>query len=116
MHPPTPPSPAPEANLAFSTALTTYITSLPDTERAPFQAAHSAEDVLAEATRFDRSHQEKSSVRAFGTRYLRMVDGLRGYFSVIDTVVSSHPEVAACVWAGVRFIIEVCRVLARRLR
>jgi hypothetical protein len=32
--------------------------------------------------------------------------GLERYFKVIETVVSSHPEIAALVWGGMKFVIE----------
>ena len=29
------------------------------------------------------------------------------YFIVVDTCVSSNPEIAALIWGGVRFVIQV---------
>lgn len=91
----------PAANKAFSHALEDFLGNMSNDDHEAFvgmmhvnndpQQVATADTLLSAADRFDREHRQKSRVRAFGARYLRIVGGLQSYFSAIDTVISSNP-------------------------
>lgn len=107
------------ANKAFSLALEDFLGAMSNEDHAAFigmmhldrdgpqHRVATADTLLSAADRFDRDHRQKSRARAFGARYLRIVGGLQSYFSAIDSVVSSNPTIAACVWGALRFVFEV---------
>lgn len=105
-----------EANRAFSLALDEFLNKLPDQNRKAFEAMKyinndpqlpvSPNILVSEAKALDNLDKKHRS-RRFGTRYLNIVRALEGFFSVIDTVVSSNPTIAALVWGGIRFILTV---------
>ena len=96
----------PPANEAFRLALEAHLRELSSRERKLF-AGGKAEDVLELARLCEQGHVERSKSLRFARVISGAVEGLKGYFGVIETVVSSHPEIAAIVWGGVKFIIEV---------
>lgn len=113
------------ANKAFSLALEDFLGAMSDEDHAAFidmmhldrdgdpqHRVATADTLLSAADRFDREHRQKSRARAFGARYLRIVGGLQSYFSAIDSVVSSNPTIAACVWGALRFVFEVRSVVS----
>lgn len=105
-----------EANQAFSLALQEFLDKLPRQNREVFEAMKYINDdpqrpvspnvLLSDARALDEL-DKKHRARRFGTRYLKIVRAFEGFFSAIDTVVSSNPTIAALVWGGLRFILTV---------
>jgi hypothetical protein len=75
-------------------------------ERSLF-ANGSAEELLQLAQRCDAEHEKRSRSRRWAGSFTSAMKGLERYFKVIETVVSSHPEIAALVWGGMKFVITV---------
>lgn len=98
----------PAQSEAFQRALAAHSATLSPAERNAFVQAHgSAEVAVAMAARCDDDHRLRSKSRRFAGVIGQSVQGLKRYFHVVDTCVSSHPEVAALVWGGVKLAIEV---------
>lgn len=93
-------------NEAFQTALQAHLKGLSEREKELFSGG-TAESALDFAKHCDDDHAVKSKSRRFARAICGAVEGLRGFFVVIEITISARPEVAALVWGGVKFIIEV---------
>lgn len=93
-------------NRAFSRALVAHLGTLSDHEKILFSHGN-PESVLELATRCDSDHAQRSRSRRWAGVFCDAMNGLKRYFHVIETVVSSHPEIAAIVWGGFKFVLEV---------
>lgn len=107
------------SNEAFQFALLQHLRGLFPAERALF-ARGSAEEVLDLAVRWDAEHQRRSRSRRWASVFHNVAKSVEGFFKVISTTVQARPEIAAFVWGGIRFIIEVslttwCLLIARMI-
>ena len=93
-------------NEAFLYALEEHMSTLTPAEQGIFINS-SPESLLDEVRRLDAQHATRSKARKYTDRFVKIVESLRPYFATIDTLVSSHPDVAALVWGGLRFVIRV---------
>ena len=93
-------------NEAFQIALQAHLKGLSEREKDLFSGG-TAEAALDFATRCDDDHAVKSKSRRFARAICGAVKGLQGFFVVIEITISAKPEVAALVWGGIKFIIEV---------
>lgn len=92
-------------NLAFHNALDAHLSTLLDSERAVF-AGGTPEAALQLAAELDTDHRGRSRLRKWAGVLTKLVNGIDRYMKVVDTMVSSHPEIAALVWGGLYFVIE----------
>jgi hypothetical protein len=79
----------------------------PITSAAPLPTA-TRNKALDAARRLDNDNRDDiSRFRSSMSTVNDWIVGVQRYFSIVDTFVSSKPEVAALVWGGIRFLIEV---------
>ncbi|EIN05484.1 hypothetical protein PUNSTDRAFT_137596 [Punctularia strigosozonata HHB-11173 SS5] len=97
-----------EVNDAFLIALQRRYDKFTPEELACFQSCSLGELIL-DLQRIDRAHKEGSLARRCIDRLGAVLQGLQRFFATVDTLVSSHPDVAALVWGGLRFIIAVAQ-------
>ena len=93
-------------NRVFQDALQKHINRWKSDTRA-FPGDSTPDDVIEKVKKYDEEHQ-KSAGRRYLKRFATIVQNFSTYFIVVDTCVSSNPEIAALVWGGVRFVIQVC--------
>jgi hypothetical protein len=91
----------------FLTSCETLKAMLSDHQRRTF-ANGDAKQALDAARRLDDDNRDDSRFRSSMSTVNDWIVGVQRYFSVVDTFVSAKPEVAALVWGGIRFLIEVC--------
>jgi hypothetical protein len=93
-------------NDAFNKALLKHVDSCKSDSRS-FSLGATPDDILQEITKYDQEHQA-SRGRRYAARFAAVVNGFQTYFDAVDTLVSSHPEVAALIWGGLKFVVQVC--------
>jgi hypothetical protein len=98
-------SPSPQSS-AFLDSCQTLQATLSDHQRRTF-ANGDAKQALEAAKRLDDENRDDSRFRSSMSTVNDWIAGVQRYFAVVDTLVSSKPEVAALIWGGVRFLIEV---------
>ena len=49
--------------------------------------------------------------RGVSNRLSKVLESIQGFSGIVDTFVSSRPNVAALVWGSVKFVIHVCTAL-----
>jgi hypothetical protein len=86
---------------AFQRAKSDFLDSLTADEQAFIKQCNSPEELLKEVDGICKSHTNRS-LRSRAGRAAevieRLVGSFRPYFTVVDTLVSSHPEFAALAW------------------
>ena len=86
----------------FQDALQKHINRWKSDKRAfPAAGDSTPDDVIEEVKKYDEEHQ-KSAGRRYSKRYYCPKN-----FHLFHCCVSSNPEIAALVWGGVRFVIQV---------
>jgi hypothetical protein len=93
-------------NIALLYAFQKQYDKLTDEERTAFGFS-SLTEIIAEVQNLDLRHRAQSRIRRYGERFNAIITGLQCYFTAIDTLVSSHPDIAGLVWGGLRFVITV---------
>lgn len=66
-----------------------------------------ADAVLVFTAELDCSPSQQRKGRGIATRLHSVLQSVREFSAVIDTFVSSHPEIAALVWGSVKLTIQV---------
>ena len=89
-------------------ALNEYERSLSDDERKEFHAqgkpdATAAIDLTTLVDRKNYSHRRQ----CMGTRLTIFLESMQQFSAIVDMFVSSHPEIAALVWGGVKLALLV---------
>jgi hypothetical protein len=97
----------------FLTSCQTLQAALSDDQRRTF-ANGDAQQALNAAKRLNHDNRDDSRFRSSMSSMNDWIVGVQRYFSVVDTFVSAKPEVAALVWGGIRFLIEVRSHMLRR--
>ncbi|KAK2017339.1 hypothetical protein LZ32DRAFT_23759 [Colletotrichum eremochloae] len=100
---PTPPS------KELEDAINNFKEILSDDQRAELQklsAIPGADAVLVFTAQLDRSSTSRKCPNK-GTRLMTVLEFVRESTAVIDTFVSSHPEIAALVWGSVKLTMQV---------
>ncbi|KIW32264.1 uncharacterized protein PV07_03824 [Cladophialophora immunda] len=95
-------------------ALKTFETVLSDDRRQLYQQACAKPDVtsvVAFVTRLDEDNSGRAR-RCFAPRLLTFLNATRQFSDAVDTFVSSHPQLAALVWGGVKTAILVASNVA----
>jgi hypothetical protein len=67
-----------------------------------------ADSVLVFTAQLDSSPHRRG--RSIATRLHSVLESVREFSAVIDTFVSSKPEIAALIWGSVKLTIQVCRL------
>lgn len=99
---------------AFQSALLGHIDSLSQAQRDVF-ASGTVNQALVFAQRLDAEQEQRSQSRSLAIYASDVIDSLGDFFKVISTAVSAHPEIAAFVWGGIRFVMEVSLVQGMRV-
>ncbi|EIN05457.1 hypothetical protein PUNSTDRAFT_122367 [Punctularia strigosozonata HHB-11173 SS5] len=97
-----------EVNAPFLVAFQQRYDKFTPEELACFRSC-SLEDIVVYLKTIDRAHKAGSRTRRCVERLGAILQGLQRFFATVDTLVSSHPDVAALVWGGLRFIIAVAQ-------
>ena len=89
-------------------AIHDYETILSDEDRSQLhsQDLPNATAAINLTTRIDRQCSSRRS-QCMGPRLITFLESVQQFSGVVDTFVSSHPEVAALVWGGVKFTLLV---------
>lgn len=66
-----------------------------------------ADAVLVFTAQLDSSQQHRRG-RSIATRLHSVLQSVREFSAVIDTFVSSNPQIAALIWGSVKLTIQVC--------
>jgi hypothetical protein len=91
----------------FLASCETLKKTLSEHQRRTF-ADGDAKQALEAARRLNDDNRDSSRFRSSMSTVNDWILGVQRYFSVVDTFVSAKPEVAALIWGGIRFLIEVC--------
>ncbi|KAH6621545.1 hypothetical protein B0J18DRAFT_229731 [Chaetomium sp. MPI-SDFR-AT-0129] len=75
------------------------------TELKNIKSIPDADAVLVFTAQLDLSQRRRG--RSIATRLHSVLQSVREFSAVIDTFVSSHPEIAALVWGSVKLTIQV---------
>ena len=96
----------PEATLLQ--ALNDYETALSDEDRLRLHS-EGAPDVMAALNLATIIDARNASYRrqCMGPRLITFLESVQQFSSLVDTFVSSHPEIAALVWGGLRMALLV---------
>lgn len=65
-----------------------------------------ATSVITFMTKIDNENATRRQ-RGVSSRLFGVLESIRGFSNIVDTFVSSHPNVAALVWGSVKFVIHV---------
>jgi hypothetical protein len=93
-------------NRIFQEALQKHIDCWKSDNRT-FPGNSTPDDVIKEVKKYDQEHQ-KSAERRYTKRFATIAQNFSTYFTIVDTCVSSNPEIAALIWGGLRLVIQVC--------
>lgn len=97
----------PPTDTAFQRALQRHLDTWALDARS-FTSEATSDDVLREVAEYEKANRDTSG-RRFLARFSVLVQEFQGFFSVVDVLVSSN-HVAALVWGGLKFIIQVREV------
>ena len=89
-------------------ALNDYETILPDKDKIQLHS-QGAPDVMAAlnlATTIDAKNTSHRR-QCMGPRLITFLESVQHFSSIVDTFVSSHPEIAALVWGGLKLALLV---------
>jgi hypothetical protein len=79
-------------------------------QRARLQALNAVPDAAAVITftkEIDDENAKRRS-RCVASRLCGILESVQQFSSIVDTFVSSHPEIAALVWGSIKFALLVC--------
>jgi hypothetical protein len=93
--------------LVFLASCETLRKTLSEHRRQTF-ANSDVKQALEAAKRINDDNRNDSRFRDSMNTINDWIAGIERYFGVVDTFVSAKPEVAALIWGGIRFLIEVC--------
>jgi hypothetical protein len=65
-----------------------------------------ATSIVTFMTQIDNENAHRRR-RCFSSRLFRVLESIQGFSGVVDTFVSSRPNIAALVWGTVKFVIVV---------
>lgn len=65
-----------------------------------------AKTIITFTTQLDRENRD-SKGRCVGSRFQHALECIQGFSSVVETFVSSHPEIAALVWGSIKLTLLV---------
>ena len=94
--------------IKLTQALHDYEKILSDEDRSQLhsQGLPDATAAINLATLIDRQCSSRRS-RCMGSRLITFLESIQQFSQVVDVFVSSHPEVAALVWGGVKLALLV---------
>ncbi|KAF8800979.1 hypothetical protein BYT27DRAFT_7148099 [Phlegmacium glaucopus] len=92
-------------NQAFEKALQNHLDQWKSDPRS-FPLCATLEDLRSEVEEHGNNYR-KTRVSSYTSKLSKLIDRFEGFFTVVDTFVSSNPTIAALVWGGFRFIIRI---------
>jgi len=101
-------SPAPDPTKVLRDAIQDFQSSLSDQERLDLvqvKSAPDADSVLVFTASLDRMNPKKRGA-SVATRLYSFLQSFQEFAGIVDTFVSSNPEVAALVWGSVKFTMS----------
>ena len=96
-------------DVALTQALHEYKAILTDEQKAVLQSHHGPPDASAVITLsvdIDRENSNRRS-RCVGARLITFLESIQQFTAIVDTFVSSNPNIAALVWGGVKLALLV---------
>lgn len=103
--------------IALTQALDEYKAILTDAEKAVLKSHHGHPDASAVITLtvdIDRENHNRRS-RCVGARLITFLESVQQFTTIVDTFVSSNPNIAALVWGGVKVALLVMSLPLRPL-
>jgi hypothetical protein len=94
---------------SLETALSEFGSVLTDDERKQLQQIKGVPDASAAlvfTARLDASNATRRG-KSIGTRAYSMLQSIQQFSAVVDTFVSSHPDIAALVWGSIKLTVLV---------
>ncbi len=98
----------PKPQIQLAQAIHEYETILSDAERQRLhlQGLPDARAAINLTTEIDRTCNSRRS-QCMGPRLITFLESIQQFSQVADTFVSSHPELAALIWGGVKLALLV---------
>ncbi|KDR76546.1 hypothetical protein GALMADRAFT_279192 [Galerina marginata CBS 339.88] len=93
-----------KVNLAFDKALQIHLDRWKSDKRS-FPDSATPDSLYSEIKEHENRYL-KTKVYSYTSRLSSLIDRFQGFFSLVDTFVSSSSSIAALVWGGIRFIIR----------
>ena len=101
---------APDPELALVAALKEYEKVLTVADKQQLHAQTSLDvDSAVKFTALVDSQSGGRRAQCMGPRLMMFLESVQQFSQVVDTFVSSHPEVAGLVWGGVKLALLVCK-------
>lgn len=72
-----------------------------------------ATSIITFMTQIDNENATRRE-RGVSSRLFRILESVHGFSGIVDTFVSSHPNIAALVWGSVKFVIYVGAICTDR--
>ncbi len=94
-------------NKIIAQARDEFLASLPPDQRDKLSECESTDDMIAEIRALEIIKQRKAVGKTCINVVQQLGDRLKPFFQVVDTFVSSNPNVAALVWGSLRFVFLV---------
>ena len=94
---------------ALKDAIDDFHSILTDKERnrlLQIGAVRDAETVMIFTAQLDRENQLRKG-RGVANRLISVLHSVHAFSTIVDTFVSSHPEIAALIWGSVKFAMLV---------
>lgn len=83
-----------------------FLTNEQRDELGRINAVPDADTILVFTAELDAANRKRKG-RSVATRLHQLLLSVRDFCSVINTFVSSHPEIAALIWGSVRLTMQV---------
>lgn len=90
-------------------AIDGFQAALTPEQKVQFLAHSSKPDATSVITFMTKIDNENATRRQRGvsSRLFGVLESIRGFSDIVDTFVSSHPNIAALVWGSIKFVIHV---------
>lgn len=94
---------------ALRDAIDSFRTALTPSQKTELEHIKSVPDADAVLVFTAQLDQSRSGVKgqSIGSRLCTILQAVRDFSDVLDTYVSSHPEIAALVWGSVKLTVKV---------
>lgn len=94
---------------ALSDALKSFQNCLDSEQKAKLEAIKAVPDAQAVAEFTHQLDQEnaKRKSRCVAARLSPLLEPIQQFSGVVETFVSSHPQVAALIWSSVKLVLQV---------
>jgi len=94
---------------ALNDALKSFQSTLDPEQKIKLEAIKAVPDALTVAKLTHQLDEENSKRKSpcVAARVAQLLDAIQQFSGIVDTFVSSHPQVAALVWGSVKLVLQV---------